>query len=154
MEDVNLRAMVTMRKQLGINVGYSDHTPGIEISIAAVALGATVIEKHFTLDRTMPGPDHKASLDPAELAAMVRAIRNIEHAMGDGIKRPTERERPNQAVARKSIVAARAIKAGEVLSKENMTIKRPGTGISPMLWDQVIGKRAPRDFIADERIAL
>ncbi len=154
MEDVNLRAMVNIGKALGVKVGYSDHTPGIEVPIAAVALGATVIEKHFTLDRSLPGPDHRASLEPAELKAMVAGIRNIERALGDGIKRPSPSELKNKPIARKSLVAACNIKAGEVFSPENLTAKRPGTGVSPMLWDEVMGRRAPRDFCADELIEL
>jgi len=154
MEDVNLRAMVNIGKALGVKVGYSDHTPGIEVPIAAVALGATVIEKHFTLDRSLPGPDHRASLEPAELKAMVAGIRNIERALGDGIKRPSPSELKNKPIARKSLVAACDIKAGEAFSPENLTAKRPGTGVSPMLWDEVMGRRAPRDFCADELIEL
>ncbi|MBI4142366.1 N-acetylneuraminate synthase family protein, partial [Candidatus Uhrbacteria bacterium] len=154
MADVNLRAMITMREALGVAVGYSDHTLGIEVPIAAAALGATVIEKHFTLDRTMPGPDHVASLEPGELAAMVRAIRNIEAALGDGVKRPTPREAMNAAVARKSIVAARDIIAGERFTEENLSTKRPGGGISPMVWDRIIGQYAARPFTADECIVL
>lgn len=154
MRDVNLRAMLDIRDRLGVAVGYSDHTNGIEVPIAAVALGAEVIEKHFTLDKTLPGPDHKASLEPQELKAMVDAIRNIELALGDGKKKVTDSERPNIIVARKSIVAARAIKAGEVYTEENVTVKRPGNGISPMKWDDVLGKTAPRDFDYDELIEL
>lgn len=154
MRDVNLRAMLDIRDRLGVAVGYSDHTNGIEVPIAAVALGAEVIEKHFTLDKTLPGPDHKASLEPQELKAMVDAIRNIESALGDGKKKVTDSERPNIIVARKSIVAARAIKAGEVYTEENVTVKRPGNGISPMKWDDVLGKAAPRDFEYDELIEL
>ena len=154
MRDVNLRAMLDIRDRLGVAVGYSDHTNGIEVPIAAVALGAEVIEKHFTLDKTLPGPDHKASLEPQELKAMVDAIRNIESALGDGKKKVTDSERPNIIVARKSIVAARAIKAGEVYTEENVTVKRPGNGISPMKWDDVLGKTAPRDFEYDELIEL
>ena len=154
MTDVNLRAMLTIRDAFGVAVGYSDHTTGIEVPIAAVALGATVIEKHFTLDRNLPGPDQKASLEPAELKAMVAAIRNIEIALGDGIKRLTPSEAKNQPVARKSLVANQAIKAGEVFSVQNITAKRPGTGISPMRWDEVMGRTAPRDFAADELIEL
>ena len=152
MADVNLRAMVTIRDAFGVAVGYSDHTRGIEVATAAVALGATVIEKHFTLDRTMPGPDHGASLEPPELAAMVRAIRNIEAALGDGIKRPSASESRNMAVARKSVVAARSIAAGELLSAENLTVKRPGTGISPMRWDELLGRPARRAYAVDEII--
>lgn len=154
MRDVNLRAMLDIRDRLGVAVGYSDHTNGIEVPIAAVALGAEVIEKHFTLDKTLPGPDHKASLEPQELKAMVDAIRNIEAALGDGKKKVTDSERPNIIVARKSIVAARPIKAGEVYTEENITVKRPGNGISPMKWDDVLGKTAPRDFEYDELIEL
>lgn len=154
-EDVNLKAMLTIGEELGVNIGYSDHTLGIEVPIAAVALGAKVIEKHFTLDRNMEGPDHKASLEPDELKAMVSAIRNIEKAMaGNGIKSPSNSEIKNKAIARKSIVAAMNIQKGTVLTKENMTVKRPGTGISPMKWDEVIGKVATRDFLADELIEL
>lgn len=153
-EDVNLRAMVNIGKAFGVSVGYSDHTQGIEIPIAAVALGATVIEKHFTLDRAMPGPDHRASLEPDELKAMVRGIRNIEKALGDGIKRPSPSELKNKPIARKSLVAACPIKAGDTFSEENLMAKRPGTGISPMQWDDVIGRMAPRDFSEDELIEL
>ncbi|MFT3858159.1 MAG: N-acetylneuraminate synthase [Aquabacterium sp.] len=152
--DVNLRAMLSIRDAFGVAVGYSDHTSGIEIPIAAVALGASVIEKHFTLDRHLPGPDHLASVEPHELKAMVQAIRNIEQAMGDGIKRPSPSERENKPIARKSIVAARPIQAGEAFSEDNLTVKRPGTGISPMRWDDVLGKRASRTFAADELIEL
>jgi len=154
MEDVNLRAMVNIGKAFGVSVGYSDHTPGIEIPIAAVALGATVIEKHFTLDRNLPGPDHRASLEPNELKAMVQGIRNIEKALGDGIKRPSPSELKNKPIARKSLVAARPIKAGEAFTEDNLMAKRPGTGISPMQWDDVIGRTAPRDFREDELIEL
>jgi len=154
MGDVNLRAMVNIGKAFGVSVGYSDHTPGIEVPIAAVALGATVIEKHFTLDRTLPGPDHRASLEPDELKAMVQAIRNIEKALGDGIKRPSPSELKNKPIARKSLVAARPIKAGEAFSEDNLMAKRPGTGISPMQWDEVIGRTAPRDFSEDELIEI
>ncbi|MEJ8674899.1 N-acetylneuraminate synthase [Chromobacterium amazonense] len=154
MADVNLRAMVSMKAALGIEVGYSDHTPGIEVPIAAVALGASVIEKHFTLDRSLPGPDHQASLEPQELKAMVDAIRNVEIALGDGIKRPSASELKNKPIARKSLVAIRAIQAGESFSVENVGAKRPGTGISPMRWDEVIGRIAARDFSIDELIEL
>ncbi len=154
MEDVNLNAMLTLKEQFGCAVGYSDHTRGIEVPIAAVALGAEVIEKHFTLDRHMEGPDHKASLEPDELEAMVKAIRNIEKALGDGIKAPSESEKANIAVARKSIIAADNIKAGDILTEENLTTKRPGTGISPMRWNEVLGTRAVRDFEEDELIEL
>lgn len=152
--DVNLRAMNTLRKQFNCRVGYSDHTPGIEIPVAAVAMGATVIEKHFTLDRNMEGPDHKASLEPDELAAMVKVIRNVEVALGTGVKEPSASEKKNMAIARKSIIAARYIKAGEVLTEENLTTKRPGNGISPMKWFDVIGSKAVRDFAEDELIEL
>lgn len=154
MHEVNLRAMQSIHAAFGVAVGYSDHTSGIEVAIAAIAMGATVIEKHFTLDRNLPGPDHQASLEPEELKAMVAAIRNIEIALGDGIKRLTPSEARNKLVARKSLVASRAIKAGEVFTAENLAAKRPGTGISPMWWDEVLGKKAQRDFIADELIEL
>ena len=154
MAEVNLRAMQSMQAAFGVAVGYSDHTAGIEVSIAAAALGATVIEKHFTLDRNLPGPDHKASLEPDELKAMVSAIRNIEIALGDGIKRLTASEVRNKLVARKSLVASKAIKGGEVLCAENVTAKRPGTGLSPMNWDTVMGCKAVRDFAADDLIEL
>ncbi|MCM1266539.1 MAG: N-acetylneuraminate synthase [Bacteroidales bacterium] len=152
MSDVNLRAMCTLREELGLPVGYSDHTQGIEVPIAAAAMGAVVIEKHFTLDRNMEGPDHKASLEPEELRAMVQAIRNIETAMGDGIKRPSASEIKNRDVARKSIVAQRAIHKGEMFTEENLTTKRPGSGISPMRWNEVIGTAADRDYEEDELI--
>lgn len=154
MAEVNLRAMQSIQAAFGIAVGYSDHTQGIEVAIAAVAMGASVIEKHFTLDRTLPGPDHQASLEPKELAAMVSAIRNIEIALGDGIKRLTSSEAQNKLVARKSLVASQTIKVGEVFTEENVTTKRPGTGVSPMLWDEVLGKKALRDFLPDELIDL
>lgn len=155
MSDVNLPAMANIGAALGTAYGYSDHTNGIEVPIAAVALGASVIEKHFTLDRSLPGPDHSASLEPAELAQMVKSIRNIEQAMaGDGIKRPSASEIGNRAIVRKSIVAARPIAAGERLSADNLVAKRPGNGISPMRWDEVIGRPAARDFAADEPIDL
>jgi N,N'-diacetyllegionaminate synthase len=152
MADVNLRAMSAMAAAFGVAVGYSDHTAGIEVPIAAVALGATVIEKHFTIDRTLAGPDHKASLEPAELRAMVSAIRHVEAALGDGVKRRRPSEAGNAAVARKSIVARRAIRKGELLDESNLTVKRPGTGISPMRWDEIIGRVADRDYVADELI--
>ena len=151
-EDVNLRAMRTISEEFGVKVGYSDHTQGIEVPIAAVALGAEVIEKHFTLDRNLPGPDHKASLEPDELKAMVSAIRNIEQAMGDGEKKVTVSEGKNIAIARKSIVAACPIKKGEILFEENLTVKRPGTGISPMRWEEIVGTIAIRDYNEDELI--
>jgi len=154
MEDVNMNAMLTIRDELGVAVGYSDHTMGIEIPIVAVALGATVIEKHFTLDRNLPGPDHCASLEPDELKAMITAIRNIERAMGDGVKQPSSSEAKNKPVARKSIVASRAIKVGELFSAKNLTVKRPGTGVSPMQWDEVIGRPAHRKFSEDDLIDL
>ena len=154
MAEVNLRAMQSIQLAFGVPVGYSDHTQGIEVAIAAVAMGATVIEKHFTLDRDLPGPDHQASLGPAELTAMVTAIRNIEVALGDGIKRLTPSEARNRPVARKSLVTIRSIKAGEIFTAENISTKRPGTGISPMQWDEVLGKKAHRDFSADELIEL
>ena len=152
--DVNLRAMQTIKEETGVSVGYSDHTPGIEAAVAAAALGATVIEKHFTLDRNMKGPDHKASLEPNELTEMVRAVRHIEQALGDGEKKPSASDKKNIAVARKSLVAKCLIKGGEMFTEENLTAKRPGTGLSPMLWNQVIGQRAKRDFAADEMIEL
>jgi N,N'-diacetyllegionaminate synthase len=154
MADVNLRAMLAIRDGFGVKVGYSDHTLGIEVAIAAVALGASVIEKHFTLDRMMSGPDHKASLEPTELAAMVAAIRHVEQALGDGVKRPSASELPNRAVVRKSLVALRAIRKGEPFSAGNIAAKRPGTGLSPMKFDEVLGRQAPRDFVADELIEL
>ena len=154
-EDVNLKAMEALRKEFEVEVGYSDHTQGIEVPIAAVALGASVIEKHFTLDRTLPGPDHKASLEPDELKAMVRAIRNIEKAIGgDGIKHVSGSERKNIAVARKSIVAACDIKMGEVFTEQNLTVKRPGSGISPMRWEEVLGQSAKKDFYEDDLIEI
>lgn len=153
-EEVNLSAIQTIRSAFGIRVGYSDHTQGIEVPIAAVAMGATVIEKHFTLDRSMDGPDHKASLEPKELKAMVRSIRHVDMAKGDGIKKPAESEAKNKPVARKSIVAACPIHAGEAFSEANLVVKRPGTGLSPMLWDEVLGRRAPRNFAIDELIEL
>jgi len=154
MQDVNLRAMCSIRDAFGVCVGYSDHTSGIEVPIAAVALGATVIEKHLTLDRNLPGPDHKASLEPDEFTAMVHAIRNIEQVMGDGIKRPSPSETKNKPIARKSLVAAKPICVGEQFTAENVTAKRPGTGISPMRWNEVLGRVAARDFEADEFISL
>lgn len=154
MQDVNLRAMLSLKHAFGVDVGYSDHTPGIEVSIAAVALGATVVEKHFTLDRSLPGPDHQASLEPHELKAMVDAIRNIERALGDGIKRPSPSEQKNKPIARKSLVASRFIQAGELFSADNLATKRPGTGISPMRWDEIIGRPASRNFAADELIDI
>ena len=154
MIDVNLRAMLSIRDTFGVKVGYSDHTMGIEVAIAAVALGATVIEKHFTLDRSLSGPDHHASLEPEELKEMVVAIRNIEKAMGDGIKRPSSSETKNIPISRKSLVAACTILKGEVFSETNLMVKRPGTGLSPMRWNEVLGRKAQRDFEADELIQL
>lgn len=152
--DVNLRAMLALRDAIGCRVGYSDHTLGIEVPVAAVAMGAEVIEKHFTLDKTLPGPDHVASLEPAELKAMVSAIRHTEAALGSGRKEVSRSERKNIAIARKSIIAARPISKGERFSHDNLTVKRPGNGISPMLWDTVVGLEAPRDFEPDELIEL
>lgn len=152
--DVNLNAMSSIKAAFGIKVGYSDHTQGIEVPIAAVALGATVIEKHFTLDRNLPGPDHKASLEPNELKAMVASIRHIEQALGDGVKKVTDSEKGNISVARKSIVASCSIRKGEVLSEDNLTVKRPGTGLSPMLWEQVIGTKAVKDYEEEDLIVL
>lgn len=151
-EEVNLRAMYSIRDAFGVRVGYSDHTEGVEISIAAVAMGACVIEKHFTLDRKLPGPDHRASIEPAGLAELVSAIRHVEMALGDGIKRPGASERRNIAVARKSLVAACSIRSGELFTEHNITVKRPGNGISPMRWDEIIGRRASRHFAPDEII--
>ena len=153
-EDANLTAMLELMDQFGLPVGLSDHTPGWECDVAAVVLGAQVIEKHFTLDKSLPGPDQKASLDPAEFKAMVDAVRHVEAALGDGHKHLTESEAPNKAVARKSIVAARAIRAGETFTADNLTTKRPGDGISPMRWYEVLGKIAKRDFAEDEKIEL
>lgn len=152
--EVNIRAMQTIKESLGLNVGYSDHTQGIEVAIAAVALGASIIEKHFTLDRSMEGPDHKASLEPGELMAMVSAIRNIEKALGDGIKRPSPSELKNMPIARKSLVAICDIKKGDLFSAKNLGAKRPGNGISPMRWDELIGQPAKRDFAVDELVDL
>ena len=152
--EINLHAMNSIQKAFNVRVGYSDHTEGIEVSLAAVALGATIIEKHFTLDKNLPGPDHKASLEPQELKALVSGIRNIELALGDGIKRPSQSEKQNIPIARKSIVAKRNISRGEILTEENCTTKRPGNGISPMRWDEVMGKQAIRDFGEDELLEL
>jgi N,N'-diacetyllegionaminate synthase len=154
MEDVNLKAMQTIRNAFQVEVGYSDHTLGIEVPIAAVALGATVIEKHFTLDKKAKGPDHRASLEPNELKQMVLAIRNIDKALGDGIKKPSKSERQNKPIVRKSIVAQQKIAKGEKFTAENLGIKRPGTGISPMRWNEVVGKSATRNFNEDELIEL
>lgn len=152
--DVNLKAMLTMKEHFNLPVGYSDHTNGIEIPVAAVAMGALIIEKHFTLDKDMVGPDHKASLEPKEFANMVKAIRNVEFAMGNGLKKPAPSEMKNIVIARKSIVAGRKIKKDEFFSEDNITTKRPGTGISPMRWFEVLGKQATRDFEEDELIVL
>jgi len=152
MEDVNLRAMKTIGSTFNVAYGYSDHTLGIEVDIAAVAMGACCIEKHFTLDKTMEGPDHKASLEPEELKAMVKAIRNIELALGSSTKKPSPSEIPNMEIARKSIVAQKCIKKGEVFSENNLTIKRPGNGISPMKWDEVLSTKAIKDYDEDELI--
>ena len=154
MKDVNLKAMVTIGNAFNISYGYSDHTLGIEVPIGAVSLGASVIEKHFTLDKNMEGPDHKASLEPDELKAMVKAIRNIELAIGDGIKRASKSETKNIEIVRKSIVANLDIKKGEVFTEKNIAIKRPATGISPMRWDEVIGTIAKKDYLKDELINL
>ncbi len=154
MEDVNLKAMLTLKEEFGVRIGYSDHTQGIEIPIAAVALGAEIIEKHFTLDHNMEGPDHKASLEPDELKAMVQSIRNIEKAMGSGIKRASNSEKKNIEIARKSIVARKEIKKGEELTEENLAVKRPGSGLSPMKWFDVVGTKAIRDFGEDEMIVI
>jgi N,N'-diacetyllegionaminate synthase len=152
MEDVNLKAMISMRDELEVTVGYSDHTLGIEVPIAAVAMGAVGIEKHFTLDRNLPGPDHHASLEPGELKAMVLAIRNIEQAMGDGVKKPSPSEIKNITVARKSIVAAKRIKKGDIFTEENLTTKRSGVGISPFKWDKFLGQIAKNNYEIDEQI--
>lgn len=154
MSSVNLRAMETLKSLKCAAVGYSDHTQGITVPIAAAAMGAKVIEKHFTMDRSLPGPDHRASLEPDELGAMIRAIREVEEALGSPEKVVTDAEAPNRIVARKSIVAARDIKRGEVFTKDNVTVKRPGGGVSPMHWDEVMGMKAPRDFKEDELIEL
>lgn len=153
-EEVNLRAMLTLKEKFGVSVGYSDHTRGIEVPVAAVAMGAVVIEKHFTLDREMEGPDHKASLEPNELKQMVMEIRNIEKAMGNGIKQPSTSEIANITVARKSIVASQRIEKGEIFTEDNLTTKRPGNGVSPMKWFEVLGQAAIRDFEEDELIEL
>tara|TARA_B100000073_G_C23737667_1_gene572757 strand:- start:2066 stop:3070 length:1005 start_codon:yes stop_codon:yes gene_type:complete len=150
--EVNLRAMQSIATAFDVAVGYSDHTNGIAVSIAAVAMGATVIEKHLTLDQTMEGPDHKASLEPDQFAMMIQSIRTVEEAMGDGVKRPTASEHANLLVVRKSIVASHTIRAGEPFTTENITTKRPGSGISPMSWDDLIGRKATRDYALDEMI--
>lgn len=153
-EDVNLKAMLELQAKYQVKVGYSDHTRGIEVPIAAVALGATVIEKHFTLDRNMPGPDHKASLEPEELKAMVSAIRHIELALGNGHKTVSPSEKKNIPIARKSIVAACHIEKGEILNEKNLSVKRPGSGLSPMRWEEVLGTKAIKDFEEEEMIIL
>lgn len=153
-DSVNLKAMLTLQKEFGYRVGYSDHTNGIEIPIAAVAMGARVVEKHFTLDKNMEGPDHKASLEPEELRQMVQSIRNVETALGNGIKLPSTAEKKNIEIVRKSIVASCDIKKGDVFTENNLTAKRPGNGISPMLWGDILGKYAVRDFHEDEQIEL
>jgi len=152
MEDVNLNAMKTIKKEFDVAVGYSDHTLGIEVDIAAVAMGASIVEKHFTIDKAKEGPDHKASLEPEELRAMVIAIRNVEKALGDGIKIPSGSEKPNIVVARKSILASQKIKKGDTLTEENIIVKRPGNGMSPMKWDEVIGLVAAKDYQVDDKI--
>jgi len=154
MKDVNLNAMITMKNAFKVNVGYSDHTLGIEISIAAAALGATIIEKHFTLDKTFEGPDHRASLEPEELKQMVKSIRNIESALGNGIKKPSPSEEKNIDIARKSIVAKKDINVGELFSKDNLTVKRPGNGLSPMTWDEIIGSTSKKCFFKNELIKI
>lgn len=153
-KDVNLRAIAAMRERFGVDIGYSDHTPGIEVPIAAAAMDAVVIEKHFTLDRNMEGPDHKASLEPDEFAAMVTAIRHIEVALGSGEKTVSPSEAKNRDIARKSIVARRVIQQGEMFTEENLAVKRPSGGISPMRWFEVLGTKAKRDFAEDEMIQL
>lgn len=153
-EDINLKALYTLKETFGVEVGYSDHTKGIEAPIAAVSMGATIIEKHFTLDKNMEGPDHKASLEPNELKQMIYSIRNVEKALGDGNKRITNSERKNIEIVRKSIVASKDIKKGEILSEQNITTKRPGNGISPMKWFEVIGTKAIKDFTKDELIVI
>ena len=154
MNDVNLRAMITIRDAFNVRVGYSDHTLGIEIPIAAVAMGATIIEKHFTLDRSLPGPDHEASILPNELESMVKAIRNVEKAKGNGIKKASPSEKKNIRIVRKSIVARSSIMKGEIFSEKNITVKRPGTGLSPLSWDDVIGRNADRNYKKDEEIKI
>lgn len=151
-QDVNLNAMITLNNLLSCPIGFSDHTVGTEISIAAVAMGATIIEKHFTLDKEMEGPDHKASIEPEELKRMIRSIRNVELAMGDGIKKPSESELKNITIARKSITASCNIKKNEIFTEENITIKRPGNGTSPMLWFEILGQKAKKDYMEDELI--
>jgi N,N'-diacetyllegionaminate synthase len=152
MIDVNLRAMQSIKRAFGVAVGYSDHTSGIEVALAAVAMGASVIEKHFTLNRNLPGPDHQASLEPQELKAMVTSIRNIEIAMGDGVKRLSPSEARNRSVVRKSLVASQAIQTGEIFCAQNITTKRPGTGISPMRWDEIVGQVARKNYCQSDLI--
>lgn len=152
--DANLRAMLELKERFGCPVGYSDHTPGWEADVAAAALGACIIEKHFTLDKSLPGPDHKASLAPDELAAMIRAVRHTEQALGDGHKHVTQSEAKNMSIARKSIVAKRDIAAGEIFTEDNITTKRPGDGVSPMRWHEVLGMKAKRAFAEDEKIEV
>ena len=154
MHEVNLRAMQSIADSFGVDVGYSDHTLGIEVSIAAVSLGAKVIEKHFTLDRNLPGPDHKASLEPVDLIGMIKAIRNIEVALGDGIKSPTSSERKNLSAVRKSIVAKCKIELGETFSNRNLEVKRPGDGVSPMNWDLIVDQKANREYQINEMIEM
>lgn len=154
LSDVNLKSMLTIQNAFQVRIGYSDHTQGIEVPLAAVSLGATIIEKHFTLDKNMDGPDHKASLDPDELNKMIKYIRNIELSLGDGIKKPSDSESKNIIVARKSIVALKEINEGEVFTENNLTVKRPGTGINPMLWETVLGRNAKRNFKEDELIEI
>lgn len=153
-EDVNLLAMTTLENTFKVDVGYSDHTEGMEVPLAAVALGAKVIEKHFTLDRSMKGPDHKASMEPEEFRKMVSSIRNIEKCLGDGVKKPSESEKKNINLVRKSIVASKVIRKGEIFSESNLTAKRPGNGLSPFLWDKIIGKIAQKDYYTDEQIDI
>lgn len=153
-EDVNLLAMTTLENTFKVDVGYSDHTEGMEVPLAAVALGAKVIEKHFTLDRSMKGPDHKASMEPEEFRKMVSSIRNIEKCLGDGVKKPSESEKKNINLVRKSIVASKVIRKGEIFSESNLTVKRPGNGLSPFLWDKIIGKIAQKDYYTDEQIDI
>lgn len=153
-KDVNLNAMLSLKKELNVDIGYSDHTIGIEIPIMAVSLGAKIIEKHFTLDKNMDGPDHKASLEPHELKKMIIAIRNVEKAFGNGLKIPSEIEKKNIEIVRKSIVAKAEIKKGDFFTEKNLTVKRPGNGISPMMWDEIIGKSAKKDFKIDEIIEI
>lgn len=154
MEDVNLMAMKKMKSELNINVGYSDHTEGIEVATSAVALGATVIEKHFTLDKNLPGPDHMASIEPSQLKEMINSIRNIEVALGNGIKKPNKAELLNKLIVRKSIVATKIIRTGEVFTQNNIGCKRPGHGISPMRWEEVIGQKAKKNFVEDQLIEI